>query len=63
MSDAGIFLPCNVLIYQNEDMSTTDSTVHPLKMFPGIDHETIVPINTVNEIFVNVFDKLVSKFS
>ncbi|GAB4446095.1 MAG: DUF302 domain-containing protein [Anaerolineae bacterium] len=42
--DVGLLLPCNVIVYENDDQQTTVSIVDPLSMLGVVDNPDMQPV-------------------
>ena len=42
--EAGLFLPCNVIVYEKDDGKTVISAIDPLEMMKAIDNDDIKPV-------------------
>lgn len=53
----GLLLPCNVVLWDNENGTTTIATINAEKMIKLIDREDLLPLaQSVNELLCNAID-------
>jgi uncharacterized protein (DUF302 family) len=64
MPDVGLLLPCNVVVYENEDKTITAAALDPTPLFNMINNETVQEVGSeVTDIMKEVISTLERSFN